>query len=125
MNRLLVLSGIVALGIGTWHYWPQEPPPAPVQGPPPPAKVDFPVKMRVKRLIEEWKRRETLSGDRAGYVPLVKVQDEMTWIKRHMFSKGIHDAKSLRNVILQATKELGYSDEQSEIIVQGIHSMSR
>ncbi|MBE2179804.1 MAG: hypothetical protein IAE97_04980 [Chthoniobacterales bacterium] len=76
--------------------------------------------MRVKRIIEEWKRSETQSGDRAGYTPMVNVRDELMWIKRHMFSRGIHDTQSFQSAILQATKELGHTDEQAEIIARAI-----
>jgi hypothetical protein len=80
--------------------------------------------MRVKKLVDEWKRRETQGSDTAQGGPKIVPMDEFMWIKRHMFSKGIHDHDSLRNEMRKAVKELGYSDSQSEIILQGIENLA-
>jgi len=123
MRNLLLICAMGAAAYLTHQYWFTGPPPPPSATPAAPAKikpVDFSVKMRVRRILEEWKRIVLKSS---GVAPsgetMVSIREEIGQIRNHLFSKGTYDEAALHRVMMQAARELGYPPDQAEIVVSG------
>jgi len=117
---------LVVLAIGGYYLWPSsvapEPEPAPLQVAPAPAPtpVDFAVKMRVKRILEEWKRQSLAREAQRKSASMLDLDTEINEIRRRLYDKGLHDAASLKNTMVQAAIELGYAPDQAELLVSQV-----
>lgn len=113
--KSLVFVLLAAAGYFLWaHFSAPEPPVAvklPAATPPP---VDFAIKMRVKRILEEWKK-QSLAGQ--GRISMLDIDEEVNEIRERLYDRGVHDARSLKETMVRAAVELGYSYDQAEYLV--------
>lgn len=124
MRNLLLICALGAAGYLGYSYCFTEPPPPPAPPPAPaPSKikpVDWQVKMRVRRILEEWKRITLKSSGVGSSGPtMVSIREEFSEIRKHLFPKGAYDEEALNQVMRQAARELGYSPDQAETLVSG------
>jgi len=76
--------------------------------------------MRVRRILEEWKRITLKSSGVGSSGPtMVSIREEFSEIRKHLFSKGAYDEEALNQVMRQAARELGYSPDQAETLDSG------
>jgi len=96
-----------------------EPEPAPLQEAPEPAPtpVDFAVKMRVQRILDEWKRQSLALEAQRKSASMLDLDAEINEIRRRLYDNGLHDAKSLEQIMVQAAVELGYAPDQARLLV--------
>ncbi len=121
---------LLLLAAGGYYWWSQRPAPAPaaptasseapaeIQAAPEP--VDFAIKMRVKRILDEWKRQSLLTAEKDRKASMVQIDSEVTDIRRRLYEQGLHDAQSLRQTMQRAAVELGYAPEQAEHLVKEV-----
>jgi hypothetical protein len=127
MKTLLLL---LLLGIGGYYWWSQRATPAPAPAPadapqapavaeaPPP--VDFAIKMRVKRILDEWKKHSLAAGDKDKHTSMVEIESEINDIRRRLFEQGLHDSQSLRQTMERAALELGYAPDQAKHLTKEV-----
>jgi hypothetical protein len=129
MKGLLLLAALGLLGYYGYLQWfakesvvPPAPAPAPViKAKPEP--VDFAVKSRVRRLLEEWKRRSLSSGGSEVGSASVDPGRELTEIRRIVFSDGRHSEAAIRETISRALRELGVAEGEVNEVAGGILGM--
>lgn len=117
MKSLLVLVLAGVAGVFAYRHWTAEAemPPAAVEvAPEQPEPVDFAVKVRVRRMIEEWKNRSAGGARRPS---LTDIEAEINDIRRRLYDKGLHDEQSLKELMNRAAIELGHSPEQAKYLI--------
>lgn len=82
-----------------------------------PEPVDFAVKVSVRRIIEEWKNRSLAEVGGVRRPSLTDIEAEINDIRRRLYSKGLHDEKSLEDLMTRAAVELGHSPEQAKFLI--------
>ena len=133
MKSLLIVAGLVLLGYYGYNHWlaTPEPPPPPPAPPPTPAKVvqakpqpvDFAVKSRVRKLLEEWKRRSLGgTGSHLGSATVDPAR-ELTEIRKGLFRDGVHSESAVLEVIKAALREMGVAEDEINEVSQGILGM--
>lgn len=116
MKTLVLLVVVGVCGFFAYEEWfsappPAESPPAEVAAPEP---VEFAVKVRVRRMIEEWKNRSAGSARRPS---MTDIESEVNDIRRRLHDKGLHDEKSLKELMTRAAVELGHTPDQARILI--------
>jgi hypothetical protein len=113
---------LVSLAVGGYFLWThfskvEEPRPVAEQPAATPAPVDFAIKMRVKRILDEWKK-QTLAAEVNKQRPsMLDIGVEINEIRRRLYNEGLHDARSLKSTMVRAAVDLGYSREQAELLI--------
>jgi hypothetical protein len=79
-----------------------------------PEPVEFAVKVRVRRMIEEWQNRSAGGARRPS---LTDIEAELNDIRRRLYDKGLHDEQSLRELMIRAAADLGHSPEQAKYLI--------
>lgn len=108
------------LAVGGYFLWthfsaPEEP--VTVAAEQPPAAVDYAIKVRVKRILEEWKKQSLAEKSRQERSSMLDLKAEINEIRRRLYDQGLHDERSLRQTMVQAAAELGYAPEQAAYLV--------
>lgn len=95
--------------------------PGTVQPPAGAERVNFAIRCEVRTLIDEWKFLELqkCTGENVEGFKRAMGRRVLS-IKAKLFAEGTHDVAALRNVMLAAAAELGYSPEQSAILIDNI-----
>lgn len=126
-----ILSLLVLLGVSgylAYQTWFSEQPAEPfveAAVPPPAETVDFAVKVRVRRLIEEWKAQSLAQAEGKRRPSLIVVEAEINDIRRRLYDKGLHDDKSLKELMTRAAVELGHSPDQAKYLIGKITSAAK
>jgi len=127
---LLVVLGVVGYyAYNNWRSEPAAPPPPPTPAPPAkvaapkPEPVSFGVKSRVRKLLEEWKRRSL--GDSKSQLGSATIDPagELTEIRKMLFRDGVHSEAAVLDVIQRALRELGVPQEEIKEVSGGILGM--
>jgi hypothetical protein len=131
MKGLLLFAVVGILGYYGYHYWLAAPEPPPPPPPLPDAKVveakpepvSFSVKSRVRKLFEEWKRRNL--GDAGSQLGSATVDpaSELTEIRKTLFRDGVHSEAAVHDVIKRALCELGVAEKELNEVAAGIVGM--
>ncbi len=131
MKNLLLLILLGGVGVFVYHEWQpslEEIESSPVEEteqveeePP----VNFSVKMRVKRILDEWKNESLQAPGRLRRSSMVDIPGEITEIRRRLQSEGRHDAQALRDTMVQAAVELGYARDQAALLVDEVLAARR
>jgi len=90
---------------------------APVVAEAPVPPVEFGIKMRVKRILDEWKKQSLATGAKDKRTSMVEIEGEINVIRRRLYEQGLHDAVSLKDTMVQAAVELGYAPDQARHLV--------
>jgi hypothetical protein len=132
MKGLLLFAIVGILGYYGYHYWLAAPEPPPPPPPPVPAAkvveakpepVNFAVKSRVRKLFEEWKRRNLgNAGSQLGSAT-VDPGSELTEIRKTLFRDGVHSEAAVLDVIKRALRELGVAEKEINEVAAGILGM--
>ena len=131
MKGLLLFAIAAILGYYAYHYWLAAPEPPPPPPPLPNAKVveakpepvNFAVKSRVRKLFEEWKRRNLgNAGSQLGSAT-VDPASELTEIRKTLFRDGVHSEAAVHDVIKRALRELGVAEKEINEVAAGIVGM--
>jgi len=126
MRNLLIVVLLGAVGYLGYEKWLT--PPASLPPPVEVAPVDeavrpdvtFPIKMRVKAILEEWKRISVSTPEREKRAAGVKIVDELLQILEALHKQGLHDEESLREVMVKAALELRYDAQQANYLVNEV-----
>ena len=129
MKNLLLLAALAAGGYYAYHKWlaPQQaalatnPALAEVA---PPGPVDFHVKTRVRKLFDEWKRRQ-LTGSQPHGARLTDMSREMDDVRKYLFGKSVHSEEGLVDALRNALRELGVVEEELDQLAKGIIAEAR
>jgi hypothetical protein len=125
MKTLITLS-LLIVGYFGYQYWTAR------ESLPPPSEPDaemeveqsapvhFSVKMRVKRILDEWKNESLQVPGRPRRASLVDIRGEITEIRRRLQSEGRHDEPALRDIMVRAAVELGYAPDQAALLVREV-----
>lgn len=116
---------LLAAGVVGYCVWSQREAPVPTepvvaeagvaeQSPP---AVDFPIKMRVKRILEEWKEQSLAAEVGRKRSSMLEVNAEINAIRQRLYDQGQHDDQTLRDLMVRAAVELGYEKTQAEFLV--------
>ena len=125
MKNLLLIAGLGVLGYLGYQEWFAQPEPKPAAAAvAPPAPVDFAVKTRVRKMFEEWKRRQLTSSQPHG-ARLTDMSRELDDVRRHLFGKAIHGEKGLQEIIENALRELGVSGAELKQLAKNIIAEAR
>lgn len=89
------------------------------------APVDFPTKVRVRRVLEEWKRRSLEGSSRPRGGSIVDIRSEVSEIRRRLHRDGLQDEGALEDLMVRAAVELGYAPDQAGLMVRAVLSESR
>ena len=123
---LLLLFGLLAY-FGWERYFAQPEAEPVVAAPPPPEKVDFFIKSRVRKLFDEWKRRALNQGGVGSRGAESKIVDslvdmprEVMEIRRTLFSRLKHTEDAMKSEMKLALREIGVAEDELESVVQGI-----
>lgn len=131
MKSLLLLVILGVVGYYAYHHWRTEPAAPPPPTPAPPAKVAVPkpepvsfgVKSRVRKLLEEWKRR-SLGGSKSQLgSATIDPASELTEIRKTLFRDGVHSEAAVLDVVQRALRELGVPQEEIKEVSGGIMGM--
>lgn len=87
--------------------------------------VDFPTKVRVRRLLEEWKHRSLEGSSRPRGGSIVDIRSEVGEIRHRLQRDGLYDEGALEDLMVRAAVELGYTPDQAALMVREILSGSR
>jgi len=131
--KVLLIIALLTAGYFGYQHWAAEELPAPepeaevvVEEPgPAPAPVHFSVKMRVKRILDEWKNESLQAPGRPSRSSMADIPGEITEIRRRLQSEGRHDAQALRETMVQAAVELGYARDQAALLVDEVLAARR
>jgi hypothetical protein len=118
--KFLLLVLLVVGGYFLWAHFsaPEEPLPVAAEQPvATPSPVDFAIKMRVKRILDEWKNQTLAAEVNKQRSSMLDIGVEINEIRRRLYTEGLHDARSLQNTMVRAAVELGYSREQAELLI--------
>ncbi len=131
MKNLLLLAGLGVLGYLGYQKWstqPEPPPPLPalptaevVEAKPEP--VNFAIKSRVRKLFEEWKRRNLSNADSQLGSAAVDPASELTVIRKTLFRDGVHSEAAVLDVIKRALRDLGVPENEIDEVASGIRGM--
>ncbi len=119
--KFLLFTLLAAGGYFLWVHFsaPEAPLPVDVEQPAAtPAPVDFAIKMRVNRILEEWKKQSLAEESGQERISMLDVKSEINEIRRRLYDEGLHDERSLRQTMVRAAVELGYASEQAEYLVR-------
>jgi len=128
MRTLLFLTLCLVGGYYAFqHFTEKSPAPVtvvPVVAPPlKPVPVDFAIRVQVRKLFEEWKRRSLgLPGQESsgsGIIPASELKE----IRRKLFEKGIHSEVAVKDVIVRSLREIGVPEEDINEVAGGIIGM--
>ncbi|MFM8808448.1 MAG: hypothetical protein ACKOJB_06015, partial [Chthoniobacterales bacterium] len=107
-----------------YQHYSYEPPP-----PPPPAPkaepVDFFIKVRVRALLEEWKRRtvgEYLAPAKKG-AQSISPPYAVSQIRERLIKSGSFTASALPDVVARCLNELGVPPNEANEVASGILAM--
>ena len=132
MKGLLLFAIVGILGYYGYHYWLAAPEPSPPPPPPVPAAkaveakpepVNFAVKSRVRKLFEEWKRRNLGNAGSQLGTATVDPASELTEIRKTLFRDGVHSEAAVLDVIKRALRELGVAEKELNEVGSGICGM--
>lgn len=123
MKGLLLL---VALAIGAYcayQFLLPEPPPPPA--PPPvvaakPEPVNFAIRSRVRKLFEEWKRRNLGNPIVEHGAPAIVPASEFNQIRKSLYAEGIYAGDAVRDVVVRSLRELGVAEREIGEVSDGI-----
>lgn len=126
LGRILLL--LAAAGVAAYYFWPVPAAPSAPPSPPPPAAaapspVAFPLKVRVKRLFEEWERFSVARSRGESESARVIMGAELLKLKESFHREGLHDTNSMRKEMVRAAAELGKAPEQAGYIIDKIFSL--
>jgi hypothetical protein len=127
MKNLLLLVALGALGYYAYRGWMSESQAtllAVAAADAPPAAVDFNVKTRVRKMFEEWKRRQLMSSQPHG-ARLSNMSRELDELRKYLFANAVHSEKGLHALLSHALRELGVSKEESEQVARGFIAEAR
>jgi hypothetical protein len=131
MKNLLLLASLGVLGYFGYQKWFAQPEPPPPPPPVPAAKVvevkpepvNFAVKSRVRKLFDEWKRRNLGNADSQLGSATVDPASELTEIRKTLFRDGVHSEAAVLDVIKRALRELGVAEKELNEVAAGIVGM--
>ena len=123
MKNLLLFSIFGITGYFAYYHWfASEPPPPPPPPPPPVAeKVSLGIRKSVRKLFEEWKKREL-----SPHVPsatTITPERELAEIRNALFSSGAYSEQAFMATITSALLELGVSQAEVSEIASGVASL--
>lgn len=131
MKNLLLLASLGVLGYFGYQRWftqPEPPPPPPtlpaaevVKAKPEP--VSFAVKSSVRKLFEEWKRRNLGNAGSQQGSAAVDPASELTEIRKALFRDGVHSESAVLDVIKRALRDLGVPENEIDEVGRGIRAM--
>ena len=128
MKNLLLLASLGVLGYFGYQNWftqPEPPPALPaakvVEAKPEP--VNFAVKSRVRKLFDEWKRRNLGNADSQLGSAAVDPASELTEIRKTLFRDGVHSEAAVLDVIKRALRDLGVPENEIDEVASGIRGM--
>ena len=131
MKNLLLLIALGVLGYYGYKEWFSKPVRPPVAVPPPvavevtakPEPVSFAIKVRVRNLLAEWKRR-SLGGQSSELgSATIDPAGEVTEIRKLLFRDGIHSEAAVADAVSRALRELGVAEHEIKEVTGGILRM--
>jgi len=115
--KILFILALLIVGYFGYQHWTGAPAAEAEVEVDEPAPVNFSVKMRVKRILDEWKNQSLQAAGRPSRSSMADIPGEITEIRRRLQSEGRHDAQALRDTMVQAAVELGYARDQAALLV--------
>lgn len=115
--KILLPTLLAVGGYFLWTYFSAPEEPVTVAAEQPPPAVDFPIKMRVKRILEEWKEQSLAAEVGRNRSSMVEMNAEINAIRQRLYDQGQHDDQTLRDLMVRAAVELGYEKTQAEFLV--------
>ena len=126
MKRLLLLAGLSLLGYLAYAYLmapPEPPPPPPVVIEAKPEPVDFAIRSRVRKLFQEWKRRELGDGNGQLGVAAIDPGEEIRQIRQSLFREGRYSESAVAEVVTRSLRELGVAESEISAAASGVMSL--
>ena len=124
MKNLLLLAGLGVLGYLGYQKWftlPALPTAEVVEAKPEP--VNYTIKSRVRKLFDEWKRRNLGNADSQLGSAAVDPASELTEIRKILFRDGVHSEAAVLDVIKRALRDVGVSENEIDEVASGIRGM--
>lgn len=127
MSRFVLLLCLVAVGYFAYRKWSVSEPVAVFQSaaaaPAKPQRVDFDVKSRVSKLLQEWKRRRLSTPKSQHGAASVDPDEALKEIRQSLFRQGRYTDAAMDEVVAASLRELGVAEGEIGEMTAQILSM--